>query len=70
VRFHELRHTFGSPAITTADIVEVQAGMGHADIQTTMRDVRYRDRGQAAERLGDAFRVQAPTRQGVGRGTA
>lgn len=37
LRFHDLRHTFGSLAITRADIVEVQVWMGHADIQTTMR---------------------------------
>jgi integrase len=57
LRFHDLRHTFGSLAITRADIDEVQAWMGHADIQTTMRYLHYRDRGQAAERLADAFRV-------------
>jgi integrase len=60
LRFHDLRHTFGSLAITRADIVEVQAWMGHADIQTTMRYLHYRDRGQAAERLADAFRVEVP----------
>ncbi len=59
LRFHDLRHTFGSLAITRADIVEVQAWMGHADIQTTMRYLHYRDRGQAAERLADAFRVSS-----------
>jgi integrase len=58
LRFHDLRHTFGSLAITRADIVEVQAWMGHADIQTTMRYLHYRDRGQTAERLADAFRVK------------
>jgi integrase len=58
LRFHDLRHTFGSLAITRADIVEVQAWMGHADIQTTMRYLHYRDRGQAAQRLADAFRVE------------
>jgi integrase len=62
LRFHDLRHTFGSLAITRADIVEVQAWMGHADIQTTMRYLHYRDRGQAAERLADAFRAEAPGR--------
>lgn len=61
LRFHDLRHTFGSLAITRADIVEVQAWMGHADITTTMRYLHYRDRGQAAERLADAFRIEAPT---------
>ncbi|HWE32274.1 MAG TPA: site-specific integrase [Solirubrobacteraceae bacterium] len=60
LRFHDLRHTFGSLAITRADIVEVQAWMGHADIQTTMRYLHYRDRGQAAERLADAFHVKSP----------
>jgi integrase len=57
LRFHDLRHTFGSLAITQADIVEVQAWMGHADIQTTMRYLHYRDRGEAAERLAAAFQV-------------
>jgi integrase len=37
LRFHDLRHTFGTLAITRADIVEVQAWMGHADVKTTMR---------------------------------
>ncbi len=60
LRFHDLRHTFGSLAITRADIVEVQAWMGHADITTTMRYLHYRDRGQAAERLADAFRIETP----------
>jgi integrase len=63
LRFHDLRHTFGSLAITRADIVEVQAWMGHADIQTTMRYLHYRDRGQAAERLADAFRADTPAPQ-------
>jgi integrase len=61
LRFHDLRHTFGSLAITRADIVEVQAWMGHADITTTMRYLHYRDRGQAAERLADAFKVGPPS---------
>ena len=60
LRFHDLRHTFGSLAVSRADIVEVQAWMGHADIQTTMRYLHYRDRGQAAQRLSDAFRIDTP----------
>jgi integrase len=62
LRFHDLRHTFGSLAITRADIVEVQAWMGHADIKMTMRYLHYRDRGEAARRLGEAFSVPEPTR--------
>jgi len=41
LRFHDLRHTFGSLAITRADIVEVQAWMGHAD--TDVRPFFVRD---------------------------
>ena len=37
LRFHDLRYTFGTLAITRADIVEVQAWMGHADVKTTVR---------------------------------
>lgn len=37
LRFHDLRHTFGSIAIDQATIVQVQAWMGHADVQTTMK---------------------------------
>lgn len=55
LRFHDLRHTFGSLAITRADIVEVQAWMGHADVKTTMRYLHYRDRADAAARLESAF---------------
>jgi integrase len=57
LRFHDLRHTFGTLAITRADIVEVQAWMGHADVKTTMRYLHYRDRADAAARLAEAFRV-------------
>jgi integrase len=60
LRFHDLRHTFGSLAITRADIVEVQAWMGHADIQTTMRYLHYRDRGQAAQGVKVASRAGRP----------
>jgi hypothetical protein len=38
LRFHDLRHTFGSLAVDGGDsLVQVQAWMGHADIGTTMR---------------------------------
>lgn len=37
LRFHDLRHTFGSLAIDRASIVQVQAWMGHAAVSTTMR---------------------------------
>ena len=42
LRFHDLRHTFGTIAINRADIVQVQAWMGHADIKTTQRYLHYK----------------------------
>jgi integrase len=64
LRFHDLRHTFGTLAVRRAEIPAVQAWMGHSDIQTTMRYVHHRDRGGEAKLLAEAFRVdvaRAPT---------
>ncbi len=44
LRFHDLRHTFGTRMIARADIRRVQEWMGHADIQTTMRYLHYAPR--------------------------
>ena len=55
LRFHDLRHTFGTIAINRADIVQVQAWMGHADIKTTQRYLHYKARDDEAELLSDAF---------------
>ena len=40
LRFHDLRHTFGTRMIAKADIRRVQEWMGHADVQTTKAAVR------------------------------
>jgi integrase len=56
LRFHDLRHTFGSLAINVASIVQVQAWMGHADIQTTMRYLHHKSRADDAQLLSTAFR--------------
>ena len=64
IRFHDLRHTFGTLAIRGAEsIVELQAWMGHADVKTTMRYTHYREQHDAAERLTNAFApsAQEPT---------
>jgi integrase len=55
LRFHDLRHTFGSLAINTASIVQVQAWMGHADIKTTMRYLHHKSRADDARLLSAAF---------------
>jgi len=57
LRFHDLRHTFGTLAIRRAEVPAVQAWMGHSDIQTTMRYVHHRDRGGEAKLLAEAFAV-------------
>lgn len=51
LRFHDLRHTFGSLAINKASISQVQAWLGHADIDTTMRYLHHKDRGDEAALL-------------------
>jgi integrase len=55
LRFHDLRHTFGSLAINAATIVQVQAWMGHADIKTTMRYLHHKSRADDARLLSAAF---------------
>jgi integrase len=63
LRFHDLRHTFGTRMIAKADIRRVQEWMGHADIQTTMKYLHYAPRDEDAELVAEAFRAA-----GVGSG--
>jgi integrase len=66
LRFHDLRHTFGTRMIAQADIRRVQEWMGHADVQTTMQYLHYAPRGDEAELVARAFAVQsAPIAQPV-----
>lgn len=60
LRFHDLRHTFGSLAINVASIVQVQAWMGHADIKTTMRYLHHKSRADDARLLSTAFAQETP----------
>jgi len=61
IRFHDLRHTFGTLAVRGAEsIVELQAWLGHAEVRTTMRYTHYREQQDAAERLAKAFRMEEP----------
>ncbi len=70
LRFHDLRHTFGSLAINVASIVQVQAWMGHADIKTTMRYLHHKSRADDAQLLSAAFRpAKATTAPGRCNGT-
>jgi integrase len=56
LRFHDLRHTFGSHAIRTADSREVMEWMGHQDLATTQRYLQFKPRQDAARRISAAFR--------------
>lgn len=58
LRFHDLRHTFGTRMIAKADIRRVQEWMGHADIQTTMRYLHYAPREEDAQLVAEAFAVE------------
>jgi integrase len=55
LRFHDLRHAFGSAAITKLDPYAVQSYMGHAHYSTTQRYLHHKPRREDAARLADAF---------------
>jgi integrase len=60
LRFHDLRHTFGTRMIAKADIRRVQEWMGHADITTTMRYLHYAPRSEDAALVAEAFQIELP----------
>jgi len=60
LRFHDLRHTFGTRMIGQADIRRVQEWMGHADVQTTMKYLHYSPRPDEAELVARAFSLDRP----------
>lgn len=49
--FHDLRHTFGTLAVEVWPLHDVQAYMGHADVQTTMIYVHHQPKAAAADKL-------------------
>jgi integrase len=52
--FHDLRHTFGTLAVQVFPLHDVQAYMGHASIQTTMRYAHHVPKVDAARRFTDS----------------
>ena len=60
LRFHDLRHTFGTRMIGKTDIRRVQEWMGHSSIQTTMQYLHYAPRSEDPQLVAEAFRVEAP----------
>jgi integrase len=64
--FHDLRHTFGTQcAARGIDLRKIQAWMGHADIQTTMRYLHYVPAHDDAARLTAAFTANLGTEAGT-----
>src|SRR5205823_5249077 len=59
LRFHDLRHTFGTRMIAKADIRRVQEWMGHADVQTTMKYLHYAPRADDARLVAEAFKLES-----------
>ena len=59
LRFHDLRHTFGSLAINRASIVQVQAWMGHADVDTTSRYLHHKSRTDDADLLAGTLKISS-----------
>jgi Phage integrase family len=51
LRFHDLRHSFGTQAIRAFNIYEVQRMMGHRHITTTERYLHYAPDPDAAAKL-------------------
>ena len=57
LRFHDLRHTFGTRMIGKADIRRVQEWMGHSDIQTTMKYLHYAPHDEDGRLVAEAFQL-------------
>ncbi len=65
LRFHDLRHSFGTLAVQVFPLSDVKAYMGHADIATTMIYVHHVPQHDAAAKLSAAV-SQAARGGGLG----
>ena len=57
LRFHDLRHTFGTEVIGNprVSILQLKEWMGHADIDTTMKYLHFAPRAGDADLIAEAF---------------
>ena len=61
LRFHDLRHTYGSLLVASGiDLPSVKAAMGHSHITTTERYLHARPPGELADRFTAAFAGTTP----------
>ena len=65
LRFHDLRHAFGSAAITKLDAHAVQSYMGHQHYSTTQRYLHHQPRRDDAARLAEAFEPEGEYQPGT-----
>jgi integrase len=62
LRFHDLRHTFGSLlAMRGIDVVTIQRAMGHSALTTTSRYLHARPASEQADVFTRAFQADSPT---------
>jgi integrase len=59
IRFHDLRHAFGTAAIAKLDPFKVQGYMGHQHYSTTQRYLHHKPRREDAAALAEAFAASA-----------
>lgn len=59
IRFHDLRHSFGTQAISRFDVYTVQRWLGHKSITTTEKYLHFREDADAAQAMDDLW--AAPT---------
>ena len=60
LRFHDLRHSFGSLVVREVDTATLKAWMGHAKLTTTERYLHSKPRHTDVARLDRAFAAQPP----------
>ena len=61
LRFHDLRHTYGSLLVAGGvDLASVKAAMGHSRITTTERYLHARSASELADRFTQAFAPADP----------
>jgi integrase len=65
VRFHDLRHTFGTRMAASPDVPmrKVQEWMGHRDYRTTLLYADYEPGGKKSDLVDAAFSSKPPTTQ-------
>jgi integrase len=60
IKFHDLRHAFGTAAVKKLDPLKVQGYMGHKHYSTTQRYLHHKPRREDAAALAEAFGAPAP----------